>query len=66
MRVIQTPKEKLKRAAGKKSIQIAKDGNDPLYKMYQKHRRLYLIAKLRIIRKNLPKAMSIVRQHKSK
>jgi len=66
MRVIQTPKEKLKRAAGKKAIQIAKENNDPVYKMYKKHRRLYLIAKLRLIRKNLPKAMSLVRQRPKK
>jgi len=63
MRVIQTPKEKLKRAASKKAIQIAKDENDPIYALYKKHRKLYLIAKLRLIKKNLPKAMSLVRQH---
>jgi len=62
MRVIQTPKERLKRAASRKAIQIAKEGNDPVYSMYKKHRRLYLIAKLRLIKKNLPRAMSLVRQ----
>lgn len=63
MRVIQTPKEKIKRAASKKAIQIAKDENDPIYSLYKKHRRLYLIAKLRLIKKNLPKAMALVREH---
>jgi len=57
-----TKKTKRKQLAGRSAVRIAKKTNDPLYKKYQKYRKLTLELKKKLMRKYGRKGLAHARK----
>ena len=58
-----TKKSKLSQQAGAVAIRLAKEANDPSYRLYKKYREMYLNAKKKIVTKYGRKAYREVRKN---
>lgn len=61
MRIIKTNREKFRAKVARHCITMAQRTNDPLFIMYQKHRKLFWTFKYKIIKKYTPRAATEVR-----
>lgn len=61
MRIIKSQREKFRAKVARMCITLAQNNNDPLFILYQKHRKIFWTMKYKIIRKYTGRAATEVR-----